>query len=505
MRKVLQVAALALGATFAATSARAIDPFFPTFGTDAIDVIHYDIALDVALPSSKIAGKATLNIVALANLRSFQLDLAGLSVSEVRVGDASAKFTLANDKLTITPPKPIAKGGRAKVTVTYGGVPRPIQDPTAPDDPSLLLGWFNYKGAAYVVSEPVGASTFFPANDLVTDKASYSFEITVPKGFTAIANGVLVQTVPSGAKTRFVWRMEQQMTSWLATVHVNKFDELLLRTPNGKPLRFYTTRAAAPSDPAAYAKARDMLTYFQSLVGPYPFDGYGSVTVDDPALYYALETQAMSTFPTGAADEGIVAHELAHQWFGNSVAVGKWADLWLAEGFATYFEVLWPNRRSPKAFDDEMLAIYDYVVQQQLGPAVVDRPEDIFSDRTYLRGAMALYALKRQVGDEKFYAALTFFVAKYRGRNATSADFIQLASSITGDRKVAPLLNAWLYEEAVPELPGQPSGTARSARRGPAPAPDVLGLRCGRNAPRGAPKACGPAGAPADARASAAP
>ena len=108
-----------------------------------------------------------------------------------------------------------------------------------------------------------------------------------------------------------------------------------------------------------------MLPFFERLVGPYPFESYGSVVVDDPVLYYALETQAMSTFPLGAPTEEVVAHELAHQWFGNSASVAKWEDLWIAEGAATYFEVLWPNRNDPAAFDAAMRDIYDYVVAER--------------------------------------------------------------------------------------------------------------------------------------------
>jgi len=477
---------LALAGCLAAGPALAADPFFPSFGNKGYDVLNYDLDLDVAPAANNLDGRAELTIRAHQRLGSFRLDLAGLKVSAVSVDGKRAGFSQKGEKLTIVPPKPIAKDAKFTVLIVYAGKPTPIQDPTAPDDPSLTLGWFHYKRGTYVVSEPVGALTFFPANDELTDKATYTFTVTVPKGYAGVANGLLTKTETVGNKLRFTWQMREPMTTWLATVHVNKFKVSTARTASGTPLRVYTTDKTPKADIAGYLDAKKMLTYFEGLVGKYPFESYGSVVVDDPILYYALETQTMSTFPLGAADAAVVAHELAHQWFGNSVSVSRWKDLWLAEGFATYFEVLWPNRHDPAGFDADMTEIYDYVVQEKIGPAVVETPEQLFSDRTYLRGGSALYALQLKVGEKTFMKIMRTWATKFRYHKVSSTDFVDTAVEVSGDKSVRKLLNAWLYEAAVPDLPGR----EKSARKTQVARPDLVGLRCGHGAHRGGPRTC---------------
>ena len=202
-----------------------------------------------------------------------------------------------------------------------------------------------------------------------------------------------------------------------------------------------------------------MIGFFETLIGRYPFAAFGNVVAQDPELYYSLETQTMVNYREDARiGEITVAHELAHQWFGDAVTVAEWRDLWLAEGFATYFELLWPNRDDPAGFDAAMRALYAHVVRDKVGPAVVSRPEDIFADNTYDRGALTLYALRLKVGDAAFYRTLRTYYRTYRYRNATSADFIRVAVREGHQPGVQKLLHAWLYEQPVPPLPG--AGTA---------------------------------------------
>ena len=264
------------------------------------------------------------------------------------------------------------------------------------------------------------------------------------------------------------------MASYLAIVDIDTFGAERLVAPGGIEVRNYTTPKTPESTRTALRQVPAMMAYFVARVGAYPFDAYGAVIVRDPSLYYALETQGMSTFPEGRIDEAPGAHELAHQWFGDSVTVAQWRDLWLAEGFATYLELLWQYRYDAAAFDAAMAHNYRGIVADGIGPAVVSRPEDLFADNTYLRGSLTLYALRQEVGDTVFFRTLRTFHERYRGGNATSADFIATAVAVSGRPKVRPLLRAWLYDEAVPAL----DGVAAAMATGPMAAPKLgIGVR----------------------------
>ena len=460
-------AAAALLASAMATPAHAIDPFFPQFGNNGIDVRHYALKLDVDAGTHRIEGRATLRIAATQKLSDFSLDLSGLQVDRVELDGRAVRFIKQPNKLKTYPASPIAKGRQFELTVVYRGVPESIPDPTS-DDPDILgLGWNNYRQTSYVVSEPVGAGSWYPVNDQPNDKAGYSFRITVAKPYVAVANGEPVSVLDQGTKRTFIWEQRQPMASYLAIADIGKFDLDWRRSKRGVDVRNFLTAATPAGDRTALKQTPKMIDFIEGLIAPYPFDSYGAVMVDDPELYYALETQAMTTFPigfsAGGQGEGFVVHELAHQWFGDAVTVARWRDLWLAEGFATYFEYLWADRGDRQALEADMTDLYDYAADEKVGSAVVSKPEDIFADNTYVRGCLTLHALRLQVGDDKFFRILKTYYRTYRNGNATSQNFIDVAAGI-GGQGVRPLLRAWLYEQPLPAWPGARAMAADAAR-----------------------------------------
>ena len=296
MRRACWIVGLGMLAALGGTPAQAVDPFFPTFGNDSYDVTHYDLSFDVDPVRNRLNGNAVISVISLAAVSGITLDLADLAVKEVRFNGVPSSFTHGNGKLRVRLPYPQRKGAAFKITVAYGGVPATLDDPTAPGQ-GLGLGWTGHAGTSYVVSEPVGASTWYPVNDQPTDKATYRFSVTAPKPYTAVANGNLESISDLGAKRRFIWKQREPMASYLAILDVARLDLERAWGRRGLPIRNYTTAKTPASTKAALRQVPAMLTLFESMAGPYPFSSYGAVVVDDPALYYALETQAMSTFP----------------------------------------------------------------------------------------------------------------------------------------------------------------------------------------------------------------
>jgi aminopeptidase N len=150
------------------------------------------------------------------------------------------------------------------------------------------------------------------------------------------------------------------------------------------------------------------------------------------------------------------------------VTVKRWRDLWLAEGFATYFEILWIYRADRAGFAASMGRLYDYIVAEKVGPTVVSRPEDIFADNTYYRGALTLFALRQTVGDAKFFSILHTFYVRFHNGNATSQDFIDVAAQVSGRPGVSDLLRHWLYDQTIPALPSA-AGAATAKTTVPVP------------------------------------
>jgi len=429
------------------------DPYFPLAGNGGTNVLHYDLDLDYtpappapAPVEGRLDGVATIDLVATEDLDRFNLDLRGLTASKVTVGGKSMAFTQTDNELVITPRPKLKAGKEAQVVVTYGGTTiRPT------DIEGALYGWVTTRDGAMVVSEPDGSATWFPVNDHPTDKASFTFEITVPAGLVAVANGLPTgRPVTAGGRTTWNWDAPDPMAAYLATASVGDYEVNEYVAENGTPIfdAVDPTRLGAPS--ADLAKTSDMLVFFESLYGPYPFNSYGAI-VDDDSVGYALETQTRSFFSRNAR-EGTIAHELAHQWMGDHVSPYRWADIWLNEGWASYSEWMWTEHTggasAQESFDDVMSIPAD---DEEFWGVVVDDPGPLglFLGPIYDRGAATLHALRVEVGDEAFFEIAQGWVDRFGGGTASTADFIALSEEISG-QDLEHFFDVWL---STPEKP----------------------------------------------------
>jgi len=196
-----------------------------------------------------------------------------------------------------------------------------------------------------------------------------------------------------------------------------------------------------------------MIAYYSDLIGPFPFESYGAIVMDAP-FGGALETQTRPVFGRMSTIETTIAHELVHQWFGNSISLARWQDIWLNEGFATYFHHLWTEHtRGEEVFNATMRGMYTTIKARRMFPPGDPPPDDLFGSAVYVRGAWTLHALRLEVGDEVFFDIIRTYYDRFQGGNATTADFIAVAEEVSG-QSLDALFQAWLYDEEAPAVPG---------------------------------------------------
>ncbi|GAA2736160.1 M1 family metallopeptidase [Actinocorallia aurantiaca] len=447
--------AVQAGERFTPGAAGGGDPYFPENGNGGYDVQDYDLAFEFEPSSGAIVATARIRARATQNLSSFNLDFLGpLEIDDVKVnGPASWKREGAQE-LVVTPRKGLKRGATFVATVKYHGVPQRIDD-----DALGTSGWMATDDGAVALNQPFGAATYYPVNDTPRDKATYSVTVTAPSGLTALSNGEKVKETSRGGRTTVTWRMRHPMASELAMLAIGKFNVTKGRTPSGIPsiTAIDTALDTAPDQSATFFATTNTVTdWMQKTWGRYPFTSTGGI-VDRIGVGYALETQGRSVYdvsqPGRQPNTGTIAHELAHQWFGDSVTPSLWKDIWLNEGWATYNDWLYAEatggRTAQAAFD----AAYARAETNPAWQTVMGDPgrDGIYDWSSYTRGAMTLHVLRTTIGDEKFYKLGRTWSAKYKDANVTTADFRALAEKVSG-RDLGALFTAWVYTPGKPSL-----------------------------------------------------
>lgn len=428
------------------------DPLYPLLGNGGYDALHYTIDLDVDVATNTISGTTAMRATATTDLAAFNLDLAGLTVEEITVDGDNAEASREGQELTITPTTPLSSGVIFTTIVAYSGSPQPVVDPGVPFSG---VGWLHFADVgSYVVSEPSGAMSWYPNNNHPTDKATYTFQITVPDEYVVAANGLLVNITEQDGQHTYLWEASDPMASYLATVNVARFAMFEEVGPEGLPILNFFPPERSRRLQRNFAVTNDMIEHFSELVTPYPFESYGAIVME-VSLGGALETQTRSVFGRSATIETIIAHELAHQWFGNSVSPATWRDLWLNEGFATYFQHLWTEHtKGERIFTATMRGMHAAIRSQRMPPPGEPPLNNLFGPSVYVRGAITLHALRLTVGDETFWEILRTYYTEYQNSHASTDDFIAVAEAVSGE-DLADFFQNWLYGEEIPDLPGE--------------------------------------------------
>jgi aminopeptidase N len=422
------------------------EPFFPHEGNAGYEVDHYDV--DLAYQPSKERLVATTRIEATATaqrLRGFSLDLDGLRVTAVSVDGAPAKFSRGKDKLRVTAKAPILAGEEFTVLVSYRGHPR-----TVIDTDGSAEGWYPTPDGAVAVGEPLGTAAWLPSNNVPADKASFEITITVPTGLKAMSNGRLLGITRKGAHKTYAWRESKPMSTYLAVVDIGR--GVLTRGRIGNlPSWTLVDPALAKHSRRSLARLPEIVNFEVGVFGPYPFEAIGSI-VDAANLEYALETQTRPVYAF-APDLTTVVHETAHQWFGDSVGLARWPDIWLNEGFATWTEWYYAERHGRRGALQTFRRLYKTPASAtgfwDPPSGHPGKPENLFATSTYVRGGMALEALRVKIGTPKFLRLLRRWVSEHRYGSATIKEFEALATQVAA-RPLGNFFDQWLFQRGKP-------------------------------------------------------
>jgi aminopeptidase N len=447
------------------------DPLFPTLGNGGYDALHYSLAVryPTATPQQTVQGRVTMFARATQALSRFNLDFAGDSVGSVRVDGRPASFTWSDEELSITPKRPLRDHEKFAVRVTYTAHTRT----QGPEDQNLPFGWFTVNGGSVTAGQPNFSHVIYPVNDHPADKASYDISFDVPAGTTAVGNGDLVFRRTSQGRTYSTYFMREPMASELIQLAVGQFDVIHRGEVRGVHVRDVSSSSVTTAVEPALARTPDHLRWMIDQVGRYPFNAYGVLVGDEP-FFYALETQTLLLHPAfllrpprpPSNYEPIMVHELAPQWFGDSVAPVRWQDVWLNEGHADYYQQVYAEQffEGPGYTEAYWKDAYRRANQlrHDFGPVAKPTGNDIFtlfSDNVYSGGSLVLYALRQVIGEDKFSDVERTWVKRYKDESVSTEQWISHVNHVT-HRNLTRFLRDWLYGDTVPPMPGHPDWTA---------------------------------------------
>ena len=434
------------GAAQAIAAEPAGEPFFPRAGSHAYDVSDYSVRLAYE-PQRGGRVRAAVRIIATANrqLDGFSFDFVGPRVTGVQVGGRAVEFDRDGGKLGVFPDRPIPKGREFTTTVRYRGVPPKVIDPDGTEE-----GWYPTDDGVIAVGEPQGTAAWIPCNNVPWDKATFLFEVDLPARLRAVANGRQEPVERSGSHARYTWWERAPMSPYLAMLNIGRGQIVKGRAGKIPTWTLIDPRMQAARKPLAALP--EVIRFEAGVFGNYPFESAGSVVDYAPSLGYALESQSRPIYAY-VPDVTTIVHETAHQWFGDSVGLERWPQIWLNEGFATWAQWYYAERHGGRTAQ----AIFNRLKKVPASnrgfwnppPARLGRAKDIFDPTVYVRGAMAVQALRQEIGTKPLLHLLRRWTTEHRHGNATIGRFTELAEEVSG-RDLADLFHRWLYRPGKP-------------------------------------------------------
>jgi aminopeptidase N len=433
----------------AGRSTTVADKLYPEHGNPKIDILQYALKLDWQPTKKLLTGTATVRLRPVVAGSEISLDFANLTVDKVTVDEQPATGTVAKQKLTV--PATLVADQPVTLVVDYHGTPKEVGFPSHRSDAKEGVGLRPSKtGALWTMQEPWGAMTWYPANELVSDKALYDIAVTAPAGWAAVASGT---PGPVEGNT-YHYTSADPVAAYLTTLAVDKYKKITQTGPHGLPLTYWVLPKTDDKLVPSLKKSPEMLTWLEQKLGKYPFATTGALMNGSIS---AMETQQMLSIGRSlkwdpAYFEETLVHEYAHQWFGDAVTPTTWTDLWLNEGFAQYMQYLWEQKlqKFSDADLERFLRQRDAELRKSVGPPGKPKAANFAESNVYICGAAMLKELNDALGDAKFFALMQAWVAEHKNTNQDRASFIAFVRTETG-KDYSKLINAWLDSPKTPK------------------------------------------------------
>jgi len=429
------------------------------------DLQHSRIALRFEVEQKKVIGDVTHTLAILRDGASkIEFDSVGLTIQSVTVNKAPAKFASTATKLVVPLPAAARSGEKFEVDIRYEGKPAKglyfiLPDKDYPNRPTQI--WSQ--------GESEDTRFYLPTYDYPNDRLTTETILTVPASWITVANGKLINVSKAADSMKtWTWRESLPSSTYLITVVAGEFDEVK-QSWHGLPVTYYAPKGRGDRLLPNYERTPAMMELFSKKLGvDYPWEKYTQSMVDDFVAGGMENTSATTNtssslrspqlipeFPGN--EDPLISHELAHQWFGDLVTCNDWGDIWLNEGFATFFEMVWTESHYPKdqADYDRWTAVHEWLAQSSLYAKPIVRHDfddsSEFDDNAYGKGGLVLYMLRQQIGEDAFYRGLRHYLEVYRGKNVVTADLIK-AIDEADHTNVQQFFDQWVYGAGAPKF-----------------------------------------------------
>jgi len=425
-----------------------------------IDIIHYDFSISVNDTNNVIYGHATIAVSFIGSVNTLEFDLKnkggdgkGMSVKNITFDKGSIRWVHSGDRITINIDESVKAGSQGHFNIDYSGIP----------SDGLIISDNKFgKRTFFADNWPDRAHNWLPCVDHPYDKATVDFIITSPEHYEVVASGYLVEESCMPGRTKLThWKEDVPLATKVMAIGIAPFATRLEGNVNGTPVWSWVFAENRKEGFYDYSVALKPMAFYSQLIGPYPYEKLANV--QSKTIFGGLENAGCIFYSENSVTgqgkaENLMAHEIAHQWFGNSVTENDWHHIWLSEGFATYLVAVYQEKTYGKEkFDETMKSARDRVIgfdMRSPKPVVDTTVTDLMrllNANSYQKGAWVLHMLRNELGDDLFWKGMRSYYEDFRDKNALTRDFQNIMEKVS-NRNLDHFFKQWLFTAGQPDI-----------------------------------------------------